>query len=102
MLNSLSFVFAFFSGWRQVRIKREALPLLVGIQARGCRRAGNGCAKNAGAPRAQRIDEGTDGRVFYDQGNDFNNLSSEDAGALGLLDAIFSSLRMKVSCRDMR
>ncbi len=39
----------------------------------------------------------TRSRVFYGQGNDFNNLSSEDAGALGFLDAIFSSLHNRVS-----
>ena len=73
------------------------MPLFVGIQARRCRRAGNSCAKNARAPRAQRIDEGTDGRVFYGQGNDFNNLSSENASALGSLDTILSSLQIIVS-----
>jgi hypothetical protein len=34
---------------------------------------------------------------LYGQGNDFNNLSSENASALGFLDAIFSSLDVGVS-----
>jgi hypothetical protein len=37
------------------------------------------------------------GRVFYGQGNDFNNLSSENASALGSLDTILSSLQIIVS-----
>ena len=42
------------------------------------------------------------GRVFYGQGNDFNNLSGKNAGALGFLDAILSSLETHVSCRNWR
>ena len=51
-------------------------------------------SKNSAAAAAAM--EGTKrqcGRVFYGQGNDFNNLSSEDASALGSLDTILGSLR---------
>jgi hypothetical protein len=37
------------------------------------------------------------GRVFYGQGNDFNNLSGENASALGFLDAILGGLNARVN-----
>ena len=43
-----------------------------------------------------RGEERASGRVFYGQGNDFNNLSSENASALGSLDTILSSLPIVV------
>ena len=56
--------------------------------------AAEGDACDSGCERSVHREEerGVGSRVFYGQGNDFNNLSGEDAGALGFLDAILSSL----------
>ncbi len=49
-----------------------------------------------------RGEERASGRVFYGQGNDFNNLSSENASALGSLDTILSSLPIVVRERRQK